>query len=201
MDLSEINWDFNSAGSWPLQLKVAVILIICCLVAGGGYYQFTMDQLAELDKLEKEEATLIDSFKAEQRKAVNLEDYREQLKQIQGMLKKMMKQMPKKSEVADLLKEISQTALKSGLEPRLFLPEAEERKENLYIELPYSIEMVGKYEELGLFISGLAALPRIVTVHNVDLSPAGGSTEEAQMLLKATIKTYTEAVDDSAEDK
>ncbi len=200
MDLSEINWDFNSAGSWPLQVKAAVILIICCLVAGGGYYQFTMDQLAELDKLKQEEVTLIDSFKSEQRKAVNLEDYREQLKQIQGMLKKMMKQMPKKSEVADLLKEISQTALKSGLESRLFQPEPEERKENLYIELPYSIEMVGKYEELGLFISGLAALPRIVTIHNVDLSLTGNAGE-GQMQLKATIKTYTEAVDDSAEDK
>lgn len=200
MDLSEINWDFNVAGSWPLQVKAGVIFIICALVAGAGYYQFTMPQLLEWEVLENKEIELISTFETRQKKAVNLADYRAQFEQIQGLLKTMMQQMPKKSEVADLLKEISQTALSSGLESRLFQPEPEEKKEGLYIELPYSIEMAGKYEELGLFVSGLASLSRIVTVHNIDISVANGG-KDGQMFMKATVKTYTEAVDDSGEEE
>lgn len=198
MDLSEINWDFNAAGSWPLQVKAAVILIVCCLVAGGGIYGFTMDQLAELDTLEAEEQTLLKEFEGKQKKAVSLADYRAQLKEIEGLLAGMMKQMPTKAEVANLLTEISQTAVTSGLEPKLFQPEAEVPKE-FYVELPYSIEMAGKYEELGLFIGGLASLSRIVTVHDIAITPiaaasADNKAEVSRLLMKATIKTYTEAL-------
>lgn len=199
MDLSEINWDFNAAGSWPLQIKAVVILIVCSLVAGGGYYQFTMDQLAELDTLEAEEQSLITTFEGKQRKAVNLTDYRAQFEEIKGLLTGMMKQMPTKAEVANLLTEISQTAVNSGLEQKLFQPEAEEKKD-FYVELPYSIEMVGKYEELGMFVGGLASLPRIVTVHNIDISGAGEGAENKEgslLRMKATVKTYNEAVSES----
>jgi type IV pilus assembly protein PilO len=205
MDLSEINWDFNAAGSWPLQVKAAVILIVCCLVAGGGVYAFTMDQLTQLEVLEAEEQSLITTFEQKQKKAVSLADYRAQFNEIKGLLTGMMKQMPTKAEVANLLTEISQTAVTSGLEPRLFQPEPEEKKE-FYIELPYSIEMIGKYEELGLFVGGLASLSRIVTVHDIQIIPAeGGENKEgkADLLLgmKATVKTYNEAVDPEAENQ
>jgi type IV pilus assembly protein PilO len=203
MDLSEVNWDFNAAGSWPLQLKIAVIVIICALVAGGGVYAFTMDQLNELQTIKDEEEKLIATFEEKQRKAVSLADYRAQFDHIKGMLKDMMRQMPKKSEVADLLKEISQTALKSGLEPRLFQPEPEEPKEGLYIGLPYIIEMSGKYDELGLFVSGLATLSRIVTVHNIDISPltTNPADKDGKLLMKAVVRTYIEGGGDAEDEE
>lgn len=188
MNLSEINWDFNAAGTWPFPIKVAAVLLVCALVAGANYYYFTMDQLAELEQLEAEENTLKSSFEIKQKKAINLQDYRDQLKQIEASLGEMIKQMPTKAEVANLLVDISQTGLASGLEFKLFQPSAEVRKE-FYTELPISIEVVGQYEELGLFVSGLASLPRIVTVHDVNIEP----NRENSMTMKATVKTYNES--------
>ncbi len=189
MNLSEINWDFNAAGTWPFPIKVFVVLIVCAAVAGANYYYFTMDQLAELERLEGEEQTLKSSFEMKQRKAVNLQDYRDQLQQIEASLGEMIKQMPTKAEVANLLVDISQTGLASGLEFKLFKPSGETKKE-FYYELPISIEVVGKYEELGLFVSGLASLPRIVTVHDVNITPNSLSG----MSMKATVKTYNEGL-------
>jgi type IV pilus assembly protein PilO len=210
MNLSEINWDFNAAGSWPLQIKAVIILLVCSLVAGAGFYALTMDQLAELETLQAKEQELITTFEGKQKKAVNLGDYRAQFADIKKSLVVMMRQMPTKAEVANLLTEISQTAITSGLEPKLFQPEGEVKKEGgFYIELPYSIEMLGKYEELGLFIGGLASLSRIVTVHDIALSvvaaPNTGNTpnnkaEATVMNMKATIKTYTEVTDEESDD-
>jgi type IV pilus assembly protein PilO len=209
MDLSEVNWDFNAAGSWPFQLKAIVIAIVCCLVAGGGVYAFTMDQLAELDALEAKERELTSTFEEKQKKAVSLADYRAQFEEMKALLANMMKQMPTKAQVANLLNEISQTAITSGLEPRLFQPEAEDKKD-FYVELPYTIEMIGKYEDLGLFISGLASLSRIVTIHDIDITvvpdapeagkPASGVGKRKTTLnMKAIIKTYTEANDEGSD--
>jgi len=186
MDLSEINWDFNAAGSWPLPIKIATIVLVCTLLAAAGVYLITIDQLNELEVVEKKEQQLKRSFETKQKKAVNLPDYRKQLKQIEASLGAMIKQMPTKAEVANLLIDISQTGLASGLEFRLFQPKGAIRKD-FYSELPISIEVIGKYEELGLFVSGLATLPRIVTVHNIDISPA-----ESLLKMKAIIKTYNE---------
>ncbi len=205
MDLSEVNWEFNAAGSWPLQVKAAAILIACLLVAGGGVYAFTIDQLAELEVLEGKEGELTNTFMQKQQKAVNLNDYRTQYDDIKKSLKDMMRQMPTEAEVALLLNEISETAINSGLEPKLFQPELKEKKD-FYVELPYSIEMIGKYEELGLFVGGLASLSRIVTVHNIDITPIPNKATENKaeadlMLMKATIKTYNEADDGGSDDK
>lgn len=187
MNLSEINWDFNVAGSWPLPVKVAVIFLVSIIIAGAGGYFITLDQLAELEKLEAEEQDLKDSFEAKQSKAVNLPGYREQLKQIEASLSEMIKQMPTKAEVANLLIDISQTGLASGLEFRLFKP-AEAIRKDFYSELPIRIKVIGKYEEIGLFVSGLASLPRIVTVHDVNISPKS----KDMMVMDAIIKTYNE---------
>ncbi len=190
MNLSEVNWDIEAAGAWPFPIKIATVLIICAVVVGLDYYYITMDQLAELGTIEAEERTLKSSFERKHKKAVNLQDYRDQLKQIETSLGEMIKQMPTKAEVANLLVDISQTGLASGLEFKLFKPSGEIRKE-FYSELPISIEVVGQYEELGLFVSGLASLPRIVTVHNVSMSPNAGKS----MTMTATIKTYNEGVE------
>jgi len=186
MNLSEVNWDFNAAGSWPLPIKIATIVLVSILVAGAGFYYITLGQLATLEQYEIEETNLKKTFERKQRKAVNLPDYREQLKQIEASLGEMIKQMPTKAEVANLLIDISQTGLASGLEFRLFKPSSPIRKD-FYSELPIKINVIGKYEEIGLFVSGLASLPRIVTVHDVSITPKGGL-----MSMDATIKTYNE---------
>ncbi|MFW5442890.1 MAG: type 4a pilus biogenesis protein PilO [Methylococcaceae bacterium] len=187
MNLSEINWDFNAAGTWPLPLKIATIALASILVAGAGVYYITLDQIAELEQFELKELDLKKSFEIKQKKAINLPDYREQLKQIEESLGEMIKQMPTKAEVANLLIDISQTGLASGLEFRLFKPAGAIRKD-FYSELPINITVIGKYEELGLFVSGLASLPRIVTVHNVGIVPGEGDL----LKMQAIIKTYNE---------
>lgn len=196
MNLSEINWDINTAGSWPLPLKIISGFIVCSAVVGAWVYYDTLDQIAELEKVEKKEKELRSSFEIKQRKAINLQDYRDQLKQIESSLMEMIRQMPTKAEVASLLVDISQTGLASGLEFRLFRPMGEIRKE-FYSELPISIQVIGQFEELGLFVSGLASLPRIVTVHNVSIVPANNKN----MQMNATIKTYSEGEEDVVKSK
>ncbi len=188
MNFSEINWDFNAAGTWPLPIKIATIVLVSLLVAAAGVYYITLDQFDELEKVEQKEKELKKIFEKKQKKAINLSDYREQLKQIEASLGEMIKQMPTKAEVANLLIDISQTGLASGLEFRLFQPAGAVRKD-FYSELPIKIQVTGEYEELGLFVSGLASLPRIVTVHNVAISPTGKSS---LLEMDATIKTYNE---------
>ncbi len=197
MNLSEINWDPNEAGTWPLPIKAATISVICLLIFGAGIYVDTLDQLAALDASEKRELELKESFETKQKKSINLPDYQEQLEQIETELEDMIRQMPTEEEVASLLIDISQTGLASGLEFRLFKPGAPVRKD-FYSELPISIEVIGKYEELGLFVSGLASLPRIVTVHDVNIVPEGKETKGGAMKMDAMVKTYNESVDGAA---
>lgn len=211
MNLSEINWDFNAAGQWPWPIKTTAILIVSATVLGLGIYFDTMDQVKALDAAEHKEAELKTSFETKQKKAVNLEDYQEQLKQIEAELFEMIRQMPTKEEVASLLTDISQTALASGLEIRLFKPNIAVRKD-FYSELPISIEVIGKYQELGSFISGLASLPRIVTVHDISIIPKDKERDSrplkdpkvgrtGDMLMKATVKTYYESAEVAAKPK
>ncbi|MGZ4994144.1 MAG: type 4a pilus biogenesis protein PilO [Methylobacter sp.] len=199
MNLSEINWDFNEAGTWPLPIKAATIAIICVLVFGAGIYYDTLDQLAALDASEKKELELKQAFETKQKKSINLPDYQNQLAQIETELEDMIRQMPTKEEVASLLIDISQTGLASGLEFRLFKPGAPVRKD-FYSELPINIEVIGRYEELGLFVSGLASLPRIVTVHDVTIIPVakdGKESKGGEMKMNATVKTYNEGADEA----
>lgn len=188
MNLSEINWDINASGSWPVPVKAAAVVLVCVLVAAAGIYWDTVTQLDELASLEKQEVDLKSDFESKQKKAANLQDYRDQLAQIETSLAIMIKQMPTKEEVASLLVDISQTGLASGLEFRLFKPGVPIARD-FYSELPIAIQVVGKYEELSLFVSGLAALPRIVTVHDVKITPVG---KDDTMLMDATVKTYNE---------
>ena len=191
MNLSEINWDFNAAGSWPLPVKVAVMLLVGAVVAGGGVYFDTLDQLASLESAEQKEQALKSEFEAKQKKAVNFQDYQDQLTQIETSLDEMIRQMPTEEEVASLLVDISQTGLASGLEFKLFKPDAPIVKD-FYSELPISIQVKGKFEELGLFVSGLASLPRIVTIHDVNITPEG---KDGALMMSAIIKTYNEGKD------
>ena len=174
MNLSEVNWDPNAAGTWPLPVKATVIFLVCAIVAGGCIYLDTLDQLAALETVKQKEVELKTAFESKQAKAANLPDYQYQLTQIEASLV-----------------DISQTGLASGLEFKLFKPEAPILKD-FYSELPIKIEVTGKYEELGLFVSGLASLPRIVTVHDVNISPEDNN-KEGVLKMQATVKTYNEA--------
>ncbi len=195
MNLSEINWDINAAGSWPTPFKIAAGVVVSLLVVAANVYYISIPQLDELEALEQEEVSLKTAFESKQKKAVNLPDYRAQLEQIEASLGEMLKQMPTKAEVDNLLVDISQTGLASGLEFKLFQPGVPIPKD-FYSELPINIQVVGEYAELGLFVSGLASLPRIVTVHNVNITPidSGKDHKGAQgaMTMSATIKTYNE---------
>ena len=189
MNLPEINWDFNAAGAWPLPVKAAVMVSVCVMVVGGGIYFDTRSQLASLDSAEEKEQDLKHEFEVKQKKAVNFQDFQDQLTQIETSLNEMIREMPTEEEVASLLVDISQTGLASGLEFKLFKPDAPIVKD-FYSELPINIQVVGKYEELGLFVSGLASLPRIVTLHNVTITPEG---KDGSLLMSAIIKTYNES--------
>lgn len=192
MNLSEINWDINASGTWPLPVKVIVISIVCCVIAGAGIYLDTMPQLEELEAIEKKEPELKTFFETKQKKAANLQDYKDQLTLIEASLEEMIRQMPTEEEVASLLVDISQTGLASGLEFKLFKPGAPIVKD-FYSELPINIQVRGKYEELGLFVSGLASLPRIVTVHDINIVPLG-KDKSGTMQMNAMVKTYNEGV-------
>ncbi|MEI7996334.1 MAG: type 4a pilus biogenesis protein PilO [Methylococcaceae bacterium] len=195
MNLSEINWDIKSAGTWALPVRAAIMLIVCVAVVGIGVYFDTLDQLARLKSAEDKETALTSEFEEKQKKAVNLQDYEDQLTQIETLLEKMIRQMPTEEEVADLIIDISQTGLASGLEFKLFKPDTPIRKD-FYSELPINIQVIGSYEQLGLFVSGLAALPRIVTLHNVNIVP---EVKDGKLLMNAVVKTYNEGTGASLE--
>lgn len=192
MNLSNVNLDFENVGSWPVPVKVMVVFFACVLAAGLVYYLDTQNQLTELDTLQAKEQELKTSFESKQKKAVNLEEYRQQLEEIEKSFGDLLRQLPDKTQVPDLLVDVSQTGLASGLEFELFKPGNELPKE-FYAELPIDIRVIGSYMEFGTFISGLASLPRIVTIHNVkilprrDTSPSG---KNKPLVMEALVKTY-----------
>jgi type IV pilus assembly protein PilO len=188
MNLSEIDWDIKAIGTWTLPVKTAILLFVCSVVIGVGIYFDTLDQLTRLKSAEQNELALKREFEDKQKKAVNLPDFQDQLTQIETSLDEMIRQMPTEDELANLLVDISQTGLASGLQFKLFKPETPILKD-FYSELPIKIQVTGKYEELGLFVSGLAALPRIVTLHDVNIVPEG---KDGSLLMTAVVKTYNE---------
>jgi type IV pilus assembly protein PilO len=189
MDLQQLNeLDFSNIGDWPGAVKAVVVALLCALVIGGVYYFDTQDQLARLEQSERKERDLRKTFESKQKKAANLEAYKQQLAEMRESFGAMLRQLPDKTEVAALLVDVSQTGLAAGLEFELFKPAGEVPKD-FYAELPINIKVVGDYHEFGNFISGLAALPRIVTIHNVRISEQGKG-RNSQLLLEATAKTY-----------
>ena len=184
IDLSDL--DLGSIGSWPLAVKAGVIVVICIAVLAAGYFLDIKDMQTKLEKTRKQEITLKADFEKKQAKAANLDAYKKQMKEMEASFGTMLRQLPSKTEVEDLLIDISQTGLASGIEFDLFKPGTEKFIE-FYAELPISIVMRGTYHEFGDFISGVAALPRIVTLHNINISSAKGSDE---LKMSVTAKTY-----------
>lgn len=192
MNLEELNeLDLSDIGEFPFVVKFIIILLLCVGIGAGVYYYDIQKQFARFDKEKAQEAELKREFEDKQAKAVNLENYKQQLAEMKDTFGAMLRQLPDKTEVPDLLVDVSQTGLAAGLEFELFKPLSESPRE-FYAELPISIKVHGKYHEFGEFISGLAALPRIVTIHNIKIQPSKKSKDGSSELLflEATAKTY-----------
>lgn len=191
MKLSDINQlDFSDAGGWPLPVKIAAIAIVCALAFGTGFWFDTQEQLKVLEQSREKEKELKSTFEIKQMKAANIDSYRKQMADMKTSFGAMLRQLPGKTEVEGVIDDISQTGLASGLEFDLFKPEGEIPVE-FYAELPIKIKVVGKYNEIGGFVSGIAALPRIVTLHDISIIPVTGKKEKSGILLmEATAKTY-----------
>lgn len=192
MNLNEL--DFENIGSWPLAARLIAIVLVFAAVAGGGFYYFTQDKIAELESVEAKEGPLKQEFKKKQGKAASLEAFKQQMVEMEKRFGSMLRQLPQKTEVADLLVEISQTGLSNNLEFSLFKPAGEVRKE-FYAELPVNINVSGTYHDFGGFATGIAALPRIVTIHNVSMSPgkkqsAKDIDKDQKLSITLVAKTY-----------
>lgn len=185
-DINLNDLDFSNIGKWPTVLKVALIIIVCAAVAVAGFFLDVKKQSAKLQRAEREEITLKQEFENKQAKAVNLDAYKQQLKDIEESFGAMLRQLPSKTEVEGLLVDISQTGLASGIEFQLFKPEGE-RYIDFYAELPIKMKMTGTYHEFGNFVSGVAALPRIVTLHDISITKDGKSD---RLTMEVTAKTY-----------
>jgi len=186
MNLSDLNeLDINNIANWPMPARVFVIALVFVGVLGLGYWLDIKDQRASLQQAEAKEQELRQTFEIKAKKAANLEAYEQQLAEMKESFGAMLRQLPNKTEVAELLVDISQTGLAAGLEFELFKPQAEVPKE-FYAELPISIRVKGNYHEFGSFISGVAALPRIVTVHDINVEP----DKDGKLTMDILAKTY-----------
>ena len=188
MEMPSLNeLDINEPGEWPQLIKTIATVAFCLALLAVGYYVVIKDKQVELAELEQKEQTLKTEFETKQAKAFNLDAYREQMKEMRVVFTSMLQQLPRKSEVADLLIDISRTGLVNGLQFELFKPESE-RPVDFYAELPISMKVTGKYHQFGEFVSAVAALPRIVTLHNLTMSPVSESS--GKMTMDITAKTY-----------
>ena len=191
MKLSDLNnLDMNNVGSWPLPIKLVAVLLLCAAIGGAGYYFDTQHMIADLERIRAKENDLRRTFEQKWNKVANLDALKQQLEEMNKSFGAMLRQLPDKTEVADLLVDVSQTGLANGLEFQLFKPGGEIRK-GFYAELPIQIQVTGTYHQFGAFVSGISALPRIVTMHDVDIKPTGARGAGAQMLsMNAIAKTY-----------
>jgi type IV pilus assembly protein PilO len=189
--------DPRDVGRWPLAVRGFFVLLIFVVCSAFAWYMFVWnDDRPVLQKAEADELDLRSQFENKQQRAANLDAYKAQLGEMERSFGAMLRQLPGKTEVPNLLVDISQTGLGAGLQEKLFQP-AGEQSRGFYAELPIRIRLVGKYHEFGTFVSGIAALPRIVTLHDIQISPmndkAGGYDN---LIMDVTAKTYRYIEDD-----
>jgi len=203
MNLSEIDLnnldveDLKKIGAAPLPVKIAIIVVLCIALVIAGYFFDTTTQIAELDKVTGEEKQLRMIFAGKQAKAANLEAYKQQLAEMRTSFGTLLRQLPNETEIETLLTDISQTGISAGLEIDYFKPEGLRPKE-FYSEYPIKLKVTGHYHEFAEFISGVAALPRIVTVQDISIAPAspeGG----VKLTMELTAITY-QYLDETAGD-
>lgn len=188
-DLNELDVnDIKRIGSAPAIVKAIIIVVLCILVAVAGYFLLTTPKLEELERIEKEELSLKAVFDEKAAKAANLDAYKQQLDEMRQSFGALLRQLPNKTEIETLLTDISQTGISSGLDIELFKPEGLVPKD-FYAEYPIKLKVTGRYHQFAQFISGVAALPRIVTLQNIEIKPAdkkGG----VKLVMELTAVTY-----------
>lgn len=178
--------DFKSAGTWPVAIKVIVWGLVLAIVIFLGYYFHLNDMLAEREVVERKEVELKQTYEAKAFKAANLDVYRKQMEDMEKSFGALVEQLPSDTEVPGLLEDITHTGLGSGLEIDSIKLQPE-RNEEFYVELPIEIQVRGGYHDLGSFVSGVASLPRIVTLHDFDIKPM---SEGGLLVMTISAKTY-----------
>jgi type IV pilus assembly protein PilO len=181
--------DANDIGRWPFVFRAGVIGIVFVLVVGLGIYWLIIeDKYPALQRVEQEEVTLRQVFENKQRKAANFDAYKAQLAQIEQSFGTMLRQLPGETEIPSLIVDISQTGLAAGLQEKLFQPQPEVPRD-FYAEKPITISLSGGYHEIANFVSGVAALPRIVTLHDINITPDDPNNYD-QLTMQVVAKTY-----------
>ena len=177
--------DFNNVSTWPLPIKITGIAMVCVIILFLGWYFVIADELEQLDQEQKKEAGLKETFSGKKALAINLDEYRRQMEEMGEQFGTLLRQLPNKTEVPNLLVDITQAGLGRGLDFVLFKPE-KEAPLDFYAELPVSIKVIGTYHELAQFVSDVAALPRIVTVGSLDIT----ADKNGKLSMAAVAKTY-----------
>ena len=199
--------DINNIGAWPRQAQMGFCVIVAVIIILLGWWLFVRGQQNELETLEAKETELRTEFEGKQGRASNLEPLKLQLAQMEQQLQQMLRQLPSKTEMPDLIVDISQTALATGIQNELFQPAVETKKE-FYAEKPIALRMVGTYHQFGAFVSGVASLPRVVimTMHDISLQPKDAKTNpnarigpNSPLELAGTVKTYRYLDEDETE--
>jgi len=181
--------DPNDPGRWPFPVRAGVVGLVFVVLAALLFYLLVWsDQKPILDQKATEEQDLRNKFKTKHSKAVNLSVYQQQLADIERSFGALLRQLPGRTEVPNLLVDISQVGVGAGLEEKLFQPSPEVKKD-FYAELPIKIKLTGSYHQMGEFVSGIAALPRIVTLHDIEIKPDNKDAYD-QLSFELTAKTF-----------
>ncbi|MCI3947566.1 type IV pilus biogenesis protein PilO [Pseudomonas syringae] len=186
IDVSEL--ELNNTGSWPAAVKVIAGVLVAVLIFALGYFFFIQDLETQLEGAQTSEVTLKEQFSNKAFQAANLEPYKKQMEEMENTFGALLRQLPSDTEVPGLLEDITRTGLGSGLEFEeiKLLPEAVQQ---FYIELPIQITVVGGYHDLATFVSGVASLPRIVTLHDFEIKPVDPKAP-AKLRMSILAKTY-----------
>jgi len=181
--------DAQNPGAWPSWVRIAASVLLALIILGAGLWFLVKPLREERAAAEAQETDLRGEFERKQKKVAALDAYKDQLKEMERSFGAMLRQLPSRTEVANLLADISQTRVASALEEELFQPQPEIPKD-FYAEIPNRIVVTGGYHEMGAFVSAVAALPRIVTIDEVELKPAGGTAARGELRMTALAKTY-----------
>ena len=180
------NLDFNTAGSWPVGIKAIFFLIILVAGVAGGYHFYIQDLLTAHDQVVKKEPELKNQYKIKAFQVANLEALKQQMADVEERFSELLKQLPTDTEVPGLLEDITDIGQNSGLSFDV-ISLAPEKKVKFYIELPINIQVKGSYHQFGEFVSGVASLPRIVTLHDFSISPV---SQDGDLSMNISARTY-----------
>lgn len=189
LDLADLNTE--NLGSWPLPVKIITGTLLFCLVFTGGYYLHIEALQLRLQGVRDEEVTLRRDYEQKAFEAANLEAYKRQMVEMEESFGALVSQLPSDTEVPGLLEDITNKGELNGLAIET-IDLLQEVPEEFYIELPIQINAVGSFHDLGAFISGMAGLPRIVTLHDFDIAAPGAETHQLKMNILAKTYRYRE---------